>query len=165
MLCLLILSAAAKAQTNWITKKLDDKLSVKFPIEPETVTKNGVESYLSKGNDSIKYSSTIIDYKLVANLDSATLAPVKDTKAFADQLRMGTASAKTNYTFGPITIGKWNTYTTYSLSATENTTKSTLIMRMILIGSKMYTLACLVPLNAVTQNNEVFFSSLEMTKK
>ncbi len=165
MLCLLMLSAAAKSQTNWITKKLDEKLSVKFPTNPETVTKNGVDSYLVKANDSIKYSTTLVDYKLLAKLDSATLAPVKDTQAFADQLRMGIASSKTNYTFGPITVGKWNSYTSYNLTATENTTKSTLLMRMILIGSKMYTLACLVPLNIITQNNEVFFSSVEMTKK
>jgi len=129
------------------------------------VTKNGIDSYLAKGKDSIKYSTSFVDYKLVANLDSATLAAVKDSQAFADQLRKGTASAKTNYTFGPITIGKWNTYTTYSLSATENTTKATLWMRLILIGSKMYTLACLVPANFITQNNEVFFGSVEVAKR
>ena len=165
MLCLLILSAAGKAQNNWITKKLDNKLTVKFPVEPETVTKNGIDSYLAKGNDSVKYSTTLVDYKLIARLDSAALAPVKDAKPFADQLRMGIVSAKTNYTFGTITIGKWDTYTTYNLTATENTTKGTLLMRMILIGSKMYTLSCLIPANIVTQNNQVFFNSVEMAKK
>jgi|GEM_PF-3876721 len=35
MLCLLMLSAAAKAQTGWVTKTMDKKLLIKFPVEPE----------------------------------------------------------------------------------------------------------------------------------
>lgn len=165
LLFVLMLSAAANAQTGWITKNVDEKLSVKFPVEPEKVTKNGYESYLSKAKDSIKYSSLVMDYKVVAHLDSAALAPIKDSQEFADQLQAGVASVKTNYTFGAITLGKWNTYTTYTMSATEKTTKSTLFMQMTLIGSKMYMLSCLVPANLVTKNQEVFLASKELLTK
>lgn len=163
-LFVLMLAASAKAQTNWVTKKLDEKLSVKFPVEPQVVKKNGFDSYLAKGNDSVKYSTTVMDYQVVVHLDSATLAPMKDTQIFADQLGKGIASKKPNYTFGGVTIGKWNTYTTYTMSASENTNKSTLLMRMILIGSKMYALSCLIPANLVTKNNEVFLGSTEILK-
>jgi hypothetical protein len=37
-------------------------------------------------------------------------------------------------------------------------------MKMILIGSKMYTLSCLVPANLATKNNQVFFDSAEVLK-
>jgi hypothetical protein len=165
LLFVLILSASAKAQTDWVTKKLDEKLSVKFPVEPEKVARNGVDSYLAKGKDSVKYSTTILDLSVVAHLDSATLAPMKDNQEFADQMGMGIASKKTNYAYGSVTIGKWNTYTTYDMSATEKTNKSTLLTHMVLIGSKMYTLSCLLPVNMVTKNNELFFNSVEVLKK
>ncbi|MDB5287225.1 MAG: hypothetical protein JWR05_2174 [Mucilaginibacter sp.] len=165
LLFALMLSAAAKAQTDWVTKNLDEKLSVKFPVEPEKVTKNGIDSYTVKGKDSVGYNAAVLDYKVVANLDSAALAPVKDTQQFADQIRMGIASKKTNYTFGDVVIGKWKTYTTYSISASDNINKNTLLMRMILIGSKMYSLSCRVPANMVTKNNEVFLGSVELMKK
>jgi hypothetical protein len=92
LLVMLTLSAAAKAQTDWITKNVDEKLSVKFPAEPQTVTRNGIASYLAKGNDSVKYSTTIIDLNNIAHLDSAALVPVKDSQQFADQMMKGMAS-------------------------------------------------------------------------
>jgi hypothetical protein len=165
LLFILMLSAAAKAQTNWVTKDLDEKLSIKFPSEPQKVTKNGIYSYTLKGKDSVGYNAAVMDYKVVAHLDSATLAPMKDTQEFADQIRMGMASKKANYTFGDVTIGKWKTYTTYSISASENTNKNKLLIQIILIGSKMYSLSCLVPANLVTKNNEVFLGSVDVLKK
>jgi len=165
LLFVLLLSAAAKAQTNWVTKNLDEKMSVKFPAEPQKTTTNGVAVYTVKGNDSVGYSAAVIDYNIVAHLDSTTLAPMKDSQEFADQIGMGMASKRPNYTFGGVTIGKWKTYTAYSISATENTNKSTLSVQMILIGSKIYSFSCLVPANLVTKNNEVFFGSVEELKK
>ena len=166
LLFVLMLSAATtKAQTGWITKKLDEKISVKFPSEPEKTTKNGVDIYTVRAKDSIGYSANVIDYNVIVHLDSAALAPVKDTQQFADQMKMGIASKKTNYTFGDIVIGKWNTYTTYNLSASDKVNKNTLLMRMVLIGSKMYSVSCRVPANLVTKNNEVFLGSVELSKK
>lgn len=165
LLFVLLLSAAAKAQTTWIAKKLDEKISVKFPTEPQKDTKNGIDVYTLREADSVAYSASVIDYKVVANLDSATLAPVKDTRQFADQWRMGLASKKTNYTFGDVTIGKWESHTTYSLSGSEKTTKNTLFIQAILIGSKMYYLSCRVPANMVTQKKETFLDSVELLKK
>jgi hypothetical protein len=164
ILFVLMLSATANAQTNWITKNIDEKLSIKFPAEPETVTRNGTNSYLVKGKDSIAYATTLVDFKVKTNLDSTALAPIKDKQEFADRMMAGMASKKTNYTFGAVTIGKWKTYTTYSIAGTENANKSTLWLKMILIGSKMYTLSCRVPANTVTKNNEVFFDSVEILK-
>jgi hypothetical protein len=96
LLLLLVATLAAtkptSAQTSWLTKKIDDRLSVKFPGEPQKTTKNGVDSYIFKGSDSISYSSAFIDFKVVAYADSAALAPIKDTQRFADQLKAGSRS-------------------------------------------------------------------------
>ena len=159
-----LLSVAANAQTNWVTQKLDEKVSVKFPVQPQKVTKNDIDSYTVKGPDSIGYNAVMIDFKTVAKLDSVALAPMKDSQRFADGLKAGMASKKPNYTFGDAVIGKWKTYTTYTIPGTENTNKNQLLTRMILIGSKLYTLTCVVPANTITKNNDLFLSSAELLK-
>lgn len=165
LLLLLVLSVVfTNAQTAWITKKLDGKISVKFPEEPTKTTKTASESYVFKGKDSIQYSATVLDYKILANLDSATLAPLKDSQQFADQMMAGMASQKPNYTFGEAKIGKWKTYTNYTFSGVDNTTKKQLSVQMILIGSKMYALTCLVPDKIVTKNDGLFLNSAELLK-
>jgi hypothetical protein len=164
LLLFVLMSASVKAQTGWITQNLDEKLSIKFPAQPQKTTKNGFVIYTLREPDSMAYSVAMLDYKVVLHLDSAALAPMKDNQQFADQLRAGIASNKTNYTFGDITIGKWNTYATYSMSASENINKNTLLIQMILIGSKMYSLSCRIPANMTTKNNEVFFGSFGILK-
>ncbi len=156
---MLILSAAAKAQTDWVTKKIDEKLSIKFPIEPQ---RNSNNVYLVKGKDSVSYSAGMVDMKVMANLDSATLATMKDTQKFADAMLAGIASKKANYTFGAVTIGKWKTFTTHNVSAVENNNKSKLMVQIIFIGSRLYSLSCNIPDSLVTRNNEVFFDSVEI---
>ena len=165
LLFVLTLSAAANAQTAWVTKNLDEKISVKFPAEPLKETRNGIDVYTLRQADSVAYSANMIDYNVVVHLDSAALAPMKDDQRFADQMGKGIASKKTNYTFGEVTIGKWKTYTTYTLNGVENTTKSTLYLQMILIGSKMYSLSCRVPVNVDTKTKDVFLGSAELLKK
>jgi hypothetical protein len=166
LLFVLILSATANAQTDWVTKNLDQKVSVKFPAEPEKVgATNGIDIYSSKGKDGVGYSANVIDLNVVANLDSTTLASMKDTQGFADQVAMGIASKMPNYTLGGVTMGKWKTYTSYSVSGSDNKTKGKLSILMIMIGSKMYTLTCVSPPDLATKNDEVFLGSVDLVKK
>ena len=164
LLFVLTISAGANAQTAWVTTKIDNKISVKFPVEPQKINKPTGDVYVYKAPDSLTYSAAMLDMNIVAHLDSARIAQVKDMQQFADQMVRGVASAKKNYTFGEVTIGQWKTYTCYNFSAKENTNSNTLLMQMILIGSKIYTLSCRVPAGMVTKNNDVFFSSIELSK-
>lgn len=160
----MVLCTTIQAQVAWVTQKIDENLSIKFPGEAKKTTVNGTDSYLYEGKDSVMYSAVILDYKVMMHLDSAGLAPMKDTKRFADGMREGIASKKTNYTFGDITMGKWNTYSTYSMFGTDKNNKNKISIRMILISSKMYIFSCRVPAELTTQNNEYFFDSLELLK-
>ena len=164
LLLVLALSSTVNAQTNWITKNLDEKLSVKFPGKPEALTKIGTVLYVYKEKDSSAYSASVVDLNVLAHLDSATLSPMKDTQEFANQLKAGIAVQKTNYMFGDIVVGKWKTYTSYNVSALDRADKNTLKMVMILIGSKMYSFSCRVPPNLNPDSDQTFFSSVELLK-
>ena len=156
------LAVETYAQKSWVTKKLDDRISVKFPEEPNKVTKSGIDSYTLKAKDSTSFSSAIVDFKVIAGLDSATLAPIKDTKEFADQMKDGIAAQKTNYTFSDVVIESWKNYTTYSITGLDNSNKKKLSTHMVLIGSKMYTLSCLIPEGVDSKNTELFFDSITL---
>jgi len=164
LLFALMISATAQAQADWITKKLDGKILVKFPTQPEKVVVRGIDTYTSKGKDSIVYTLGVADLKALAQLDSAMLDTLKDNPQFAQGIKIGMAQNKTNYTFGDISVSKWNTYACYTLSAIENTNKTRMQAKIILIGSKIYTLTCQVPGKLVTTKNEVFLNSAELVR-
>jgi hypothetical protein len=165
LLLVLLASVSAKAQTGWVTQNVDEKISIKFPVETKkTTAANGSNVYTVKGQDSIGYSATMTDLNVTVHIDSAALAPLKDTQEFADQMMAGMASKKANYAFGAVTLGKWKNNTTYSITGTETTKKSTLFVQMMLIGSKMYIFSCSIPPNLTTKNNEIFFSTIELLK-
>ena len=165
LLFVLTLSAAAQAQTNWVTKNLDENLSVKLPALPEKTGTAGIDIYSLKATDGVIYSVSVIDFNVIAHLDSATIATMKDSQAFADQMKMGMAAKMPNYTLGDVTMGKWKSYTSYTVLGSSNADKGKLSIYMILIGSKMYTLSCVVPAALTTKNNEVFLGSPELLKK
>ncbi len=101
-LLLIVLSASAtsKAQQGWVKQNLDLKIAVNFPKSPTKTTSNGIDIYTAKGPDSLGYIANMVDLKVIANLDSATLAPLKDTQEFADQLKTGMSSSMPTVTLG-----------------------------------------------------------------
>lgn len=161
---LLMFAITANAQQKWITKKIDEKLSVNFPSEPEKVTKNGNDSFIIKEKDSVTYAAGMIDMYTVAKMDSATLAPLKENPMFAEKLVAGIASQKPTYKFGKVKIGSWNGLTTYDITGFEETTKNTIYLQIIFIGSRLYTLACRIPADLSTKKKELFFNSATLVK-
>ena len=161
----LLFSATTQAQTAWLTKKLDDRLSVKFPAEPQKTTSNAMDVYNVMENDGVGYSVSVMDFYAKAHIDSATLSSFKDNQQFADQVRMTMVSGMPNYKFGDVTIGKWKAYTAYTISGSGNTKQDKVSIFIILIGSKMYGFMCLLPPNVATKNKDIFLDSIELVKE
>ena len=164
LLFVLLLSAAAKAQTGWVTQKLDETVSVKFPTTPQKITKNGGDSYSVKGKDSIQYVAAVVDFAAATHTDANALAEMVDKPEFAEGLKQGFTEKKLNYSFGDMTVDKWKTYNIYNITGTENTNKSKLFTHMLFVGTKMYILSCMVPASLNTKLNEVFLSSADLLK-
>jgi hypothetical protein len=165
LLFVLILSATANAQADWVTKNLDEKISVKLPTEPEKTGGIGMDVYSVKGTDGAGYSVSVMDFYVKAHIDSATLSSFKDNQQFADQVRVTMVSKIPNCTFGDVKIGKWKMYTAYTISGSENAGKGKVSIFIILIGSKMYGFLCMLPDNLQIKNDDVFFGSIDLVKK
>lgn len=158
------MSITASAQTDWVKQNIDEKASVKFPNAPKTVPSGQNTVYVSKGKDSVGYIASMVDFKVVANLDSAALAPMKDKPEFASQLKTGMGSSMPSYTLSEPTIGKWNGYTTYSMTGTNTSGKDKMNIRIILVGSKMYSMSCVVPTAVTAKNDEMYFNTFQLSK-
>jgi len=161
LLTLVILSAGvARAQSNWVNYKIDDKLSVKFPHQPAVLEEHSV---YAKDGDSTLYMVASIDFaKIPQKLDSAQLAAVAPTMEFANEFKGGMLSQMPGSTLGDVTIGKWNGYTSYTMDGGNAANKQKLYTFMVLIGTKIYSLMAIMPENYSTSGKSSFFGSLTL---
>jgi hypothetical protein len=155
-------ATALKAQTDWVKQPLDKRVAIKFPAAPKIITQGGNKVYRETDKDSIIYSASTIDFAVVANLDSAKLAPMKDTQQFADGLKAGMSRTAPGYVFSDVAVGKWNGYSSYRVTGVNATKKSKVYVFIILIGSKGYYLSCAVPDGVSPQNKDDYFAAAEL---
>lgn len=161
---LLFLSLSVYAQTKWENIKLDERMMIKFPSMPEKKNGNGTISFVTKTNDSVTFTATVLDYEVIAKIDSVGLAAIKDTQPFADQLRLAIVKQRADYMLGDIIIDKWHTYTTYEILGEKRNDNKKLHLKMVVIGSKIYGLSCLIPAQLSTKDSAVFFNSFAFVK-
>ena len=162
-LLLLLAAVSVKGQTNWVKQALDNRVAVKFPAAPQPSAVNGGVRYQLKDKDSVIYSAILIDLKVAANLDSAKLAPLKDMPEFAEGMKTGLGKSLPGVDFGTVTMGTWQGQSSYTFSG--STAKKTIVYgNIVLIGSKVYFLAAMVPDGVATKTKDDFFATLELTK-
>jgi len=150
----------AFAQTAWVNHKADNRISVKFPVEPKEVVAG---TFAVHDKDSLAYILTVVDFVAVANIDSAALALMQDTPDFAAQLKQGISSTLHDVALDDFKIGKWKGHTTYTSSGLNSKDKSQLFTYMVLVGNKLYSLSTIVPAGKPIAGRDEFFSSLTLT--
>ncbi|HTK19762.1 MAG TPA: hypothetical protein VL442_09630 [Mucilaginibacter sp.] len=167
IICLFILTVVsaslAFSQTAWVTHKADDKVSVKFPNAPKEVIPGTFISIEKVGKDSVGYALTVVDFVKVAGIDSAALAPIKATPEFASQLKTGMTQSLPGVELEDFKISTWKGYTSYTSTGNSPSKKQKMYIFMVLIGTKMYSLAAMVPDGAANTGRDQFFSSLTLT--
>jgi hypothetical protein len=149
----------SKAQGGWVTYKADSHLSLKFPKQPETVIPGTVGTI---GIDTVGCGITIVDFNKLAHIDSATLATVKESPEFAEQMRIGMQnSSKVN--LEPLKLGTWQGLTSYSSTGT-NTGNQKYTMLMVIYGTTIYNIFTVVPAASKNKTGDIFFNSITFTK-
>ena len=149
----------ANAQTGWISYKGDNRISVKFPAQPKELSPGSV---MAQSSDSVVYVFTIVDFVQVANLDSAAIAPMKDSPEFAAQLKVGMKSSLPDVDFSDFKIGKWKGFTSYTSSGLDSKKKKYDFF-MFIIGSKLYSTSTISMDGKGTKNKEDYFNSITVT--
>jgi len=150
----------AKAQEGWVTHKANDRVSIKFPSEPVELIPG---TFSTIDEDSVAYIFTIVDFEKVANLDSATLAPLITTPQFAAQLKIGMKQSLPDVDLEDFTMGTWNGFTSYTSSGVDSKKKKYNIF-MFIIGSKLYSASTVSPPSVSSKGNDNFVNSLTLNK-
>jgi len=161
-LCLLFITSivllnSSKAQTEWVSYKIDDKLSCRVPAQP---TKLDANSVYVKSQDSSVYVIAMIDMLKLANLDSATVASQSPTTEFANNFKTGMLGQMPGSTLGDVVIGKWKGYTCYNINGGNTTSKLKIYTFMVFIGVKVYSLMSILPEGRNAKLKDDYFNSL-----
>jgi hypothetical protein len=159
LISLFITATAASAQDSWVTHKGDNRISLKFPVEPKELTPG---SFIAVSKDSSVFIFTIVDFQVVANLDSAALAPMKTSPEFAEQLKTGLNQSLPDVAFPDFVIGSWKGFTSYTSTGVD-TKKKKYDMFMFIIGSKLYSVSTVSNDGVSNQGHNDFVNSLVLS--
>jgi hypothetical protein len=156
---LLTLVCFAQAQSDWISYKIDSKLSVRVPSEPTSADEYSV---IAMTSDSMVCVITKIDMQKVSGLDSAALAGLAPTADFANSVKSGMQEKMQGYTMGDAKAGKWNNYYCYNIEGINPTTKVRSFTFMIIISNYLYSISAVLPDGRSTLPKDAFFASLKL---
>jgi hypothetical protein len=156
---ILFAGTIVQAQDSWVSQKIDNRVSIKFPSQP---TDDGAGSFVAVAPDSsVAYIFTLVDFAKIANLDSAGLAPIKATPEFAAQLKKGFKQSMPSVDLADLTIGTYKGFTSYSTSGFD-AKKKRYDMFMFIIGTNFYSLTTVTVYGALLESRDKFFASITM---
>ena len=156
MLAVFFAATIVKAQSAWVTHKGDNRISVKFPSEPKELTPG---SFIAVDKDSVAYIFTIVDFAVVAGLDSVALAPMKTAPEFAAQMKAGMQQSLPDVTMPDFTIGTWKGFASYKSIGTDSK-KKRYDMFMFIIGNNLYSVSTVASPGAGTKGHDAFVDSI-----
>jgi hypothetical protein len=149
------------AQQPWVSHKVNNRVSFKFPSTPREFIPG---SFMSVSPDSsVVYIFTLVDFAKVANLDSAALAPVKATPEFAAELKKGMKQSLPDVSLSDFAIGKFNGFTSYS-SWGFDPKKKRYDMFMFIIGTNFYSFSTVTTYGTLLSSRDRFFASIRLTQ-
>lgn len=148
------------AQTNWITHKADNRVSLKFPTQPVERIKG---TFIATSKDSsIAYVFTVVDFAATAGIDSTSIAPYKTTPEFAAQLKAGIVKSLPTVELEDFKIGTWKGFTSYTSTGVDNKSKKYFLF-MFIIGNKLYSVSSILASNADFKKKDEFVSTIEIS--
>jgi hypothetical protein len=149
----LIIVNFVHAQDNWITYKIDNNLSVKFPTQP-TNTNGDIEAHTKDG--------LICFVSIIGETDSVSLAKIIANPDFLSSLKNVMTGRQKGVSLGEIKSGKWNGYPCYNVDGTNDLIKSLVSFYFVIIRGKIYLLAAAMPYNHDINEKNIFFDTLKL---
>ena len=118
------------AQDGWVSHKVDNRISVKFPNDPKDVT---LGTFETQDKDSVGYALSVMDFVAMAGIDSVVLAPLKDTPEFMAELKQGIGSGLDGFIMGDFTIGKWKGFSSYTITGVNSAQKTKMYIFLVFV--------------------------------
>lgn len=145
----------AQAQKDWVKQVIDGTVSVKFPKAAEKLGE--APTYRYQGADSVSYLAVLIDLNEMG-LDSATVMNMAGTDMFFTQVQEGIKQQVPGIELTTTEINNWKDYPAYYMAGKDET-NTEVFMRVIFIGSRMFSLNVTVPEGQSSASKDSFFNS------
>lgn len=147
------------AQNEWVSYKIDNKLSVKVPSQPMITDDYSV---MAQSKDSLFCVISVIDLKKIAGIDSAALASLAPTSSFSNHIKSGMLGKMQGFTLGDFKISKWKGYYCYNVEGSDAAKKQKINTFMVIIGTNIYSLSAMMYEGKSTKGKDDFFNSLAL---
>jgi hypothetical protein len=153
----MLMVTIAQAQDNWVTQKVDARISIKFPGEPKQLS---VGNFSFTDRDNVGYGISVVDFVVQLGVDSLRLAKDKTSPDFLNYMKETISESLHDGTIEDFKISTWKGFTSYSNIITGNIKKAKMYLFMVLIGNKMYSVTAIIPNSTSTKPRDDFFASL-----
>jgi len=162
--CLILLLGSfnlVKAQEDWFTQKLSEKISISFPKKP---VKASQTSYGVKDSTGVIFAATISDIAKAINFDKSTFDSVVVEQDFANDFLEGFKPSMPKYTFGNVKISTLIGEPTYQFEGRDAINKSTVYFVAVFIDGIGYNFTCILPDGKSVLDKNLFFKGIKIGK-
>ncbi len=160
ILFLSIASIYANAQTGWFKQKINDKVTVGFPIEPKKIN----DQNIGINKDGVVYLVTYLDLLKATGLTSEVFNQSVTTQDFADEFLDGMAPTMPKYKFEKIKIITLKNQPTYQITGRDEVNKTTVYMNAVFVDGMVYNLTTVLPDGKSSKDKEIFSTFIEISK-
>lgn len=160
--CLLLFTAIAGfSQKNWIKQKITSRLTVSFPAAP---TKTASTTFALKDTTNTIFTTT---YSFIAQnlkIDEKAFAKLVITPEFSEDFLNSLQATLPGYNLSAIDVKQSKNHVSYFTEGKNEEEHKSIFMHILFVDGIYYSLSCIVPDGASTQNKNYFLSSFQVTK-
>jgi hypothetical protein len=151
--------SVARAQNNWKAYDIDNKLSIKFPSEPQSMGKGG--GLIAVDKDSSVYMAMVIDLGLDSSkISNEQLLAIFDKPGALNGLTKVMQSKVPDAVLSDIVKTSWKDFPCFYTEGTFTGKPLKLYCYMPLINRRLYMIAAAVQEDAIAKVKNDFWGSL-----
>jgi hypothetical protein len=163
LVCFLFLaSVCANAQDKWFNQKINEKVSVNFPVEPRKINE---QNYGIKDANDIVFLVSSVDLLKATGLSLEEFNKGVVNQQFADEFMGGLTPTMPKYTFKPAKIITLKGNTAYQTSGRDEVNKSTIYMNIVFVDGIAHSITSILPDGKDSKNTVKFLNELYINGK
>jgi hypothetical protein len=161
ILFLSFVSIYVNAQEGWFKQKINEKVTVNFPIECKKINDN---SYGIKNQDDVVFLISSVDLLKITNLSLEEFNKNVVLQSWANEFMDGLTPTMPKFTFKAAEIITLKGQTAYHVIGRDEAGKSTIFMNIVFVDGTAHSLTSLVPDGKSTKNTDIFLTNISVNK-
>ncbi len=161
VLFLSFISTYVNAQEGWFKQKINEKVTVNFPIEPKKLNE---QSYGFKDNDGVVFVVSSVDLLKATGMALDDFNTQVKTQEFADEFMSGLTPTMSKFTFMSAKITTVKGSTAYYVTGRDETNKTTIYMNIVFVDGTGHSITSMVPDGKSTKNTDLFLTNIFISK-